>query len=64
MSREPAERKVFPLADEPVVELDPVAPLSPPEEWYGLQTQIGRAGVSVPTNIVESWARRSAKDDL
>lgn len=36
----------------------------PPEEKYGLTSQMRRAAVSVATNIVEGFRRRSAKDSL
>ena len=62
--RDHTKLRAFELADELAVLIYRVTAKFPKEEMYGLISQIRRAGISVPSNIVEGCARDSQADYL
>ena len=62
--RDHIKLRAFELADEVAVLVYRVTAGFPREELYGLTSQMRRAAVSVPSNIVEGCARDSQADYL
>jgi four helix bundle protein len=62
MTRRPEDLIVFRAADELVFEVYRVSTDYPADERFGLRSQLRRAAVSVPTNLVEGCARRSRSE--
>jgi len=61
-SRDHRKLDAFKLADEMAVRIYSVTRQISRGEMYGLQSQLRRAAVSVPANIVEGCARESRRD--
>jgi four helix bundle protein len=62
--RDHTKLRAFELADELAFLVYQVTAEFPKEELYGLTSQMRRAGVEVPSNIVEGCARNSQLDYL
>jgi four helix bundle protein len=62
--RDHKKLRAFELADELAVVTYQVTAKFPKEELYGLVSQMRRAAVSIPSNIVEGCARDSQADYL
>jgi len=62
--RDHTKLRAFEMADEVVVLVYQVTTGFPKEEMYGLTSQMRRAAVSVPSNIVEGCARDSQAEYL
>lgn len=56
------ELKVWQKADELAIEIYKMTKQFPKDEIYGLTSQIRRAALSVPTNIVEGYSRKGDKE--
>ena len=62
--RDHSKLRAFELADEVVLLIYQATRKFPREEVYGLTSQMRRAAVSVPSNIVEGCARESQAEYL
>lgn len=62
--RDHTKLKAFELADEIVLSIYQITKTFPKEEIYGITSQMRRAAVSIPSNIVEGCARESQAEYL
>lgn len=62
--RDHSKLRAFELADEVAVLIYQITNSFPREEIYGLTSQMRRAAVSIPSNIVEGCARESQGEYL
>ncbi|MCD5398002.1 four helix bundle protein, partial [candidate division NPL-UPA2 bacterium] len=62
--RDHTKLRAFELADKMVLMIYRLTKSFPREELYGITSQIRRAAISVPSNIVEGCARESEAEYL
>lgn len=62
--RNPNDLKIFALADRLVLDVYHKTSSFPNDEIFGLRSQIRRAAVSIPSNIVEGCSRTTDRDFL
>ena len=64
MSRNHEQLRVFREAHELAIAVYQQSQGFPKDEWFGLRSQVRRAAVSIPCNIVEGNARETSRDYL